>query len=105
MSSAVQFLFVVAGVATAVVLPMIADKVREYYPQTGAVNFFPLPEWVQRYLWLGLFSGLVAGLIFAGWKIQHPKEGLEWYAAFLMGFTSESAIEKTLRPKAVVRPA
>jgi len=97
MNSAEQFGWIALGVATAVVLPLIADKVRKYYPQTGAVGL--IPEWAQRYLLLGLFSVIVAGLIFAGWKSQHPTGNLEWYSAFLLGFTSESAIEKTLRPK------
>jgi tryptophan-rich sensory protein len=98
MSSLEQFAFVVAGVVAAVVLPVIADQVRKYYPGTGAVGFKP-PEWLIRYLWLAAFSLLVAAVIFAGWKKQHPTEGLEWYSAFLLGFTSESSIEKVLRPK------
>lgn len=100
MSGWEQFVFVVAGVVTAVVLPVIADKVRKYYPQTGAVfSLKQPPEWLVRYFWLAVFSVLVAGLIFAGWKKQNPSANLEWYSALLLGFTSESAIEKVLRPK------
>jgi tryptophan-rich sensory protein len=102
MNSLEQFAFVVVGVAVAVVLPVVADKVRKYFPQTAAVGFKP-PEWVMRYIWLGIFSVAVAGVIFAGWKQQHPTGGLEWYSAFLLGYTSEASIEKILRPKAYVR--
>ena len=98
MSGLEQFVFVVAGVVTAVVLPVIADKVRKYYPQ-DAPGEFHVPDWLARYLWLAAFSVLVAGLIFAGFKKQNPSANLEWYSAFLLGFTSESAIEKMLRPK------
>jgi hypothetical protein len=98
MSSIEQYLYIIAGVATAVVLPVIADKLRQYYPQTAAVGF-KVPEWVKKYFYLAVFSAVVAGLILAGWKSQHPNDSLQWYSAFLLGFTSESAIEKTLRPK------
>ena len=99
MSSLEQYLYIITGVATAVVLPVIADKLRQYYPQTADVGLIKVPEWMKKYFYLAVFSAVVAGLIFAGWKTQHPNDSLQWYSAFLLGFTSESAIEKTLRPK------
>jgi hypothetical protein len=92
-----EFLFVAGGVAIAVVLPVLADAVREYYPESFGTGW-KLPRWTQRYLLLGLFSFVVAAIILAGWK-SHSPTSLEWHQALLLGFTSEAAIEKTLRPR------
>src|SRR5258706_1842202 len=95
-----ELLMVATGVAIAVVLPVLADAVPDYYPESFGTGW-KLPGWARKYLLLGLFSFVVATLILAGWK-SHSPTLLAWYQALLLGYTSESTIGKALRPR--VRP-
>jgi hypothetical protein len=56
-----------------------------------------LPPWARKYLALLAFGALAALAVLAVWKSQNPSAQLEWYTAFLLGFTSEAALEKLLQ--------
>lgn len=91
------YLFVAAGVAAAVLLPFLAEKVRKEFPPTAGIG---IPLWAKRFLLLFAFSLVTALVALAIWRAQNPGGELHWFTAFLIGFGWESAVEKFLRPKA-----
>jgi predicted membrane channel-forming protein YqfA (hemolysin III family) len=91
------FASVVVGVAVAVVLPLLFDKLRTYFPAVG--GFKDNYAWVVRYLVLGGVSLAVGGILYSQWKSGHPGTALNPNDGFLLGFSGESAIEKAFRPK------
>src|SRR5690242_5599174 len=96
MSDFQAYLFVVLGVAAAVLMPVLSALIRSEFPPTGAGA---LPPWVKRYLALFVFS-LVVGLVsLAIWRSVNPQGELHWFTALLIGFGWESALEKFLHPK------
>jgi hypothetical protein len=56
------FVAVVFGVVVAVVLPLLCDLIRKYFPTVGSGldNY----RWVIRYIVLGVFSVVVGGIIY-----------------------------------------
>lgn len=90
------FLWIMAGVACAVLLPFLANLIRKEFPPTAGVG---LPPWVRRYLLLLVFSAVVATVTGFMWESQHPGAFLDRATAFLLGFGWESTLEKFLRPK------
>jgi hypothetical protein len=96
MSDLIAYLFVVSGVAVAVLMPVLAAKIRKEFPPTGAIG---LPPWLKRYLLLLVFSLIVGVASLAIWKSLNPHGELPWFTAFLVGFGWESALEKFLHPK------
>lgn len=95
MSDLQAYLFVVLGVVVAVLMPVLSARIRKEFPPTGAIG---VPPWLKRYLLL-FFFGLVVGVVsLAIWKSQNPQGVLHWFTALLIGFGSESALEKFLHP-------
>jgi Na+/H+ antiporter NhaA len=88
---------VILGVVTAVILPLLCDAVRKYFPPVG--GFWDNYRWAVRYIVLAAFSIVVAGIIYAQWRNGHPSGVLNGTDGFLLGFSGESAIEKMFRPK------
>ncbi len=91
--------FTVVGVATSVVLPVLAEAVKRYFPtgrSHGAIDFLPdrilQPFWraVKPYFILGAFSGVTAFVLvaFAGKGIAN------WQAAFLLGYACDSTLQR-----------
>jgi hypothetical protein len=91
------FLSVVVGVVVAVILPLLCDTLRKYFPSVG--GFWDNYQWAVRYLVLAAFSIAVGGIIYAQWRSGHPSTVLHGTDGFLLGFSGESAIEKIFRPK------
>jgi hypothetical protein len=96
MSDLVAYVWVVAGVIVAVVLPVLAAYIRKEFPPTAAIG---MPPWLKRYLLLFVFSVIVALVSLAIWRGQNPDGHLHWFTAFTIGFGWESALEKFLHPK------
>jgi hypothetical protein len=92
------FVAVVLGVVVAVILPLLCDLVRRYFPTVGA-GFWDNYHWAVRYIVLGGFSIVVGAIIYAQWRNGHPAGVLTGTDGFLLGFSGESAIEKMFRPK------
>lgn len=92
------FVAVILGVVVAVILPLLCDAVRKYFPAVGG-GFWDNYRWAVRYIVLALFSIVVAGIIYAQWRNGHPSGVLTRTDGFLLGFSGESAIEKMFRPK------
>jgi|SRR5882762_719197 len=92
------FVAVVIGVVVAVILPLLCDLVRKYFPALGG-GFWDKYHWVARYVVLGFFSVVVGAIIYAQWRNGHPTGVLKGTDGFLLGFSGESAIEKMFRPK------
>jgi hypothetical protein len=94
------FVAVVLGVVVAVILPLLCDLVRKYFPAVGAGGFWDNYHWAVRYIVLGGFSLVVGAIIYVQWRSGHPTGVLTGTDGFLLGFSGESAIEKIFRPKA-----
>lgn len=94
--STAAFLWTMLGVICAVLLPFLANLIRQEFPPTAALG---IPPWVKRYLLLLVFSAVVALVSVIVWESQHPGEALDRVTAFLLGFGWESAVEKFGRPK------
>jgi hypothetical protein len=86
-----MFWWVATGVAIAVVLPVLIGMIRQDFPATKAIG---LPPWAKKYGVLLIFSLITALPCLAIWKTTNPKATLEWYTAFLLGFSWESGLEK-----------
>jgi len=91
------FASVVVGVAVAVVLPLLFDKLRKYFPTVGSFkdNF----AWITRYLVLAAASIVIGAILYAQWKNGHSGAVLNPNEGFLLGYSGESTIEKMFRPK------
>jgi hypothetical protein len=87
------------GVIVAVLLPVLKGLVQGYFG--GSRGEAILPEWAKRYLVLLAFGALTAIAVLAVWKSQNPDAQLEWYTAFLLGFTAEATLEKLFQRPAV----
>jgi hypothetical protein len=98
LDNASGFVAVVLGVAVAVILPLLCDLVRKYFPPLGA-GFWDNYRWAVRYIVLGGFSIAVGAVIYFEWRKGHPTGVLTGTDGFLLGFSGESAIEKMFRPK------
>jgi hypothetical protein len=92
------FVAIILGVVVAVILPLLCDAVRKYFPPVGG-GFWDNYQWAVRYVVLAAFSIVVAGIIYAQWRSGHPSDFLNGPDGFLLGFSGESAIEKVFRPK------
>jgi hypothetical protein len=97
MSELGAYVWVVAGVVVAVVLPVLSAYIRKEFPARMGGGL--LPPWVVRYLLLLLFGLIAGGAAFAVWRASNPDTALHWFTAFLIGFGAESALEKFLHPK------
>jgi hypothetical protein len=97
MTDWMAFVWVAAGVAAAVVLPFLAELVRNEFPTTAGIM---IPPWVRTFGILFIFSLVTAFIALAIWRSQNPSGELNWFTAALIGFGWESAVEKFLRPKA-----
>ena len=91
------FVAVVLGVVVAVILPLLFDAVRKYFPPVG--GFWDSYRWAVRYIVLAALSVAVALVIYMQWRNGHPSSVLNGSDGFLLGFSGESAIEKMFRPK------
>jgi prepilin signal peptidase PulO-like enzyme (type II secretory pathway) len=83
-----------AGVASSVLLPVLAAKVREAFPHALAQG---MPPWVKPYALLAVFSFVAATVSIIWWTDQHP-EPLTAQRAFLIGFAWETISEKLTQP-------
>ena len=96
MAALTNYLWVAAGVAVAVALPILSANIRKEFP---LVSGDTIPPWIRRYLLLLVFSLATAIVVWAIWRTSNPASELPWYTAFLFGFTWELALEKFFHPK------
>ena len=82
----------------AVVLPLIFDELRKYFPPVAG-TFTDKFRWVIRYLVLAVASTVIGLIIYVQWRNGHPGTALDPTQGFLLGFSGESTIEKAFRPK------
>lgn len=95
MASISAFWFCVAGVATSVMLPILAEAVKRSFPaKAGPASLGVIRQafWkvVKPYVVLGAFSGLTALVLiaFAGNSVA------DWRAAFLVGYAWDSTLQR-----------
>lgn len=87
----IPFLWTAAGVAVAVILPILAAIVRAGPPKLAAA--VPSP-WLRYILAVAAFSLLAAVVCVAGYMQANPGKSIDWLTAFLLGFSWQSAIEQ-----------
>ena len=98
MSDLYAYIWITLGVIIAVILPVMMAYLRKEFPSTQLRVSRGIPPWLKRYVLLGVIS-LVVGLVcLAIWKNENPANTLTWYAALVVGFAWESAVEKFIRP-------
>ena len=84
-------LWVAFGSIVAVVFPVLKAYVKGQFKAVG------MPKWLKKYAALGLFGIISAVIVLAVYFGANPTAAAPaWYAAFLLGFGSESAIEKLM---------
>jgi hypothetical protein len=95
MSPLSVYWYCVAGVATSVILPILLEAVKRFFPaKAGPASLGVIRKafWkvVKPYLVLGAFSGLTALLLiaFAGNSVD------DWRAAFLLGYAWDSTLQR-----------
>jgi hypothetical protein len=89
------YLWTCGGVIVAVILPVLKGFIMKQFPPTMAEEM--LPPWVKKYGGLLVFGGVMAVVALAFWKSQNPSLQLQWYTAFLLGFTAEATLEKLVQ--------
>ena len=95
MSDVNTWAWIAAGVIVAVLLPVLKGFVQNAFPSAKAEAV--LPAWVKKYGALLLLGALTALVVLAGLKQQDPNVQLEWYSAFLLGFSSDAFLEKLVQ--------
>jgi hypothetical protein len=96
MSDVVAFGWIVAGVFAGVLLPYLANIIRQEFPTTAGLG---IPPWIKRYFLLFVFGVIVGGVTLAIYRAQNPTGELAWYTAFLIGYGWQATLEKFGRPK------
>jgi hypothetical protein len=89
-----QLLVVALGVATSVLIPVLASVIPRA-GERGQVGGWLRLVWryAKPYLALGLFSVLVGLVVLAVFEAQN-KPLDEWWQAFLAGYASDSTLQK-----------
>lgn len=86
--SLVDWLWICAGVAISVVLPLVSAYVRSVFSPTAAGIE------LKKYGAMLLFSALTSILVLAVFRATKPDEQILWYAALLGGYGWEATLEK-----------
>jgi hypothetical protein len=86
------FAWTAFGSIVAVIFPVLKGFISKAFTPTRAIG---LPGWVVKYLALFVFGVVTAVIVLAIYQAQNPTvTSIPWYTAFLLGFGSESVIEK-----------
>lgn len=89
--------FVCLGVVTGVVFPVLASAIRKYFPRGQSIA--GLPDWLFKYLLLGVFGLITGVMVFAVYKQAHPGPITNWYGPYLAGVGWEGIVDAIFRPK------
>jgi hypothetical protein len=95
MTAMQAYLWMAFGVLISVIFPIIKAAVA---PKT--TESVGLPPWVKKYALIFVFAAVTAVIVLAAYLAANPEalKTLQWYTAFLFGFSWESAIEKITAP-------
>jgi hypothetical protein len=90
------FGIIALGVIAGVIFPVLAAAVRRYFPPVAG----GIPPWLKRYAVLLLFGIVSAAILSAIWEAQHQGPMVDWFTAFLWGYSGQSTIDALARPRA-----
>ena len=80
---------------------LCGDDASDWIAHRRILDWAILPAWARKYLTLLAFGAVPVLAVLALWSAQNLSGQLAWYTAFLLGFSSEAALEKLLQRPAV----
>jgi hypothetical protein len=84
----IDWLWIVAGVLIAVLLPVVTALVKTTFKPTAAGIDF------GKYAVLFVFASMTGVILLAGYRAAEPDTNMEWYAGLLAGYAWEATLEK-----------